>query len=528
MKRKIFQSADEALAALAAYIGTAPLSAVLPHLSDRVMKSTKTEDRIRAKLREDDADAERIENAFAERHAALRDFPRDAFQCFYSLIPRRKDASELSDAARRFAVPLLDKMTETDEYAAIKSVCEGRALPSYEAALEFSEKLLENADEFFKNAGDAANTAEKVKRDEERLKKELAALAEKRERSGPEPGLDRRIREKAERLASKARQVEALMGKISESFAQNAARIEKAVALAASAARDKAEETTLTLKAWGDGGADDAESFVPDKSILQKVRASDTLIEITKYLGRFKEIAENARKSGYAFGRGEKYTIEFGAKLGCVLTSEFAMLARPETTALFLRKYQTRRLKQYRRRDRISEGLGDIVVCLDESGSARDEAAWGKAVALALLDIAARSGRKFALIRFSGKGEFHTDLFAPGGYEAADIFAAAESYLGGGTDFETPLDEAFRLMENEGFEKADIVFATDGVCSVSEDFQNTLKERKAARGFRITGVLLDANSPGMSFSLEGFCDKVLRVSELSREQIAESLLSARA
>jgi uncharacterized protein with von Willebrand factor type A (vWA) domain len=521
MKRKTFKSADDALAALAAYIGTAA-----PRLSDRVMKSTKTEDLIYAKLREDDAEADRIEHAFAEKRTALRNIPRDVFQCFYSLMPRRRDASELSDAARNFAVPLLDRLTGTDEYGAIKSVCEGRSLPAYEAALEFSEKLSDNLEEFFKNASDAANAAEKVKRDEERLKAELAALAEKRKQNEPDPKLDAKIAEKAERLAAKTRQTEALTEKISGILAQNAASIEKAVSLAADAAGDKARETALSLKAWGTG-AGEAETLVPDREVLKKIRGSETLLAVTKYLGRFKEIAEKARKSGYAFGRGEKYTIEFGANLGRALTSEFAMLACPDTVPLFLKKYQTRRLKQYRRRERISEGFGDIIVCLDESDSARDETAWGKAVALTLLDIAVRGGRKFALIHFSGKGSFRTDLFVPGKYEAADVFAAAESYLGGGTDFETPLAEALRLMESEGFEKADIVFATDGVCALSESFQSDLKEHKASRGFRVTGVLLDAESPGMSFSLEGFCEKILRVSELSREQIAESLISAR-
>ena len=44
----------------------------------------------------------------------------------------------------------------------------------------------------------------------------------------------------------------------------------------------------------------------------------------------------------------------------------------------------------------------------------------------------------------------------------ADKMAAAEAFLGGGTNFETPMWESLRLMQEDGFENADIVFISDG------------------------------------------------------------------
>jgi uncharacterized protein with von Willebrand factor type A (vWA) domain len=518
-RRKTFMSATEALAAFFAH-GEKPAHA----LSDRVTKSTKIEDKIYAGLAAGDGEMQRIENACAEKTAALRTLPRDVFQCFYSLAPRMRDESELTDTAKSVSAPLIAQMMSGDGYRAVRSVCGGRGLPAFEAAVEFAEKISESLDGLFGKTG-GPEALDRVKRDEERLRGELADLAEKRENRGPDPALDKKITEKAERLMSKARQAEALRS-MTETVMQSREAAE-IVLPAVNSAKEKAEETALLLKAWGDG-AGDPEMLAVNRDALKKARSSDTLRDIAKYLGRFKEIAEKARRNGYAHGRGEKYTVEFGSDLGRVLTSEFAALASPHTVPDFLEKYRTRRLKQYRRRERITEGCGDIIVCLDESGSARDESAWGKAVALALLDIAARRSGRFALIRFSGPGSFRTDLFIPGCYCADDVFNAAESYLGGGTDFKTPLNEAIRLIDCEGFEKADIVFATDGVCSLSEDFQTELKDRRAARGFTVTGVLLDSQSPGMEFSLAGFCEKILRVSELSREQIAESLIARRA
>lgn len=144
------------------------------------------------------------------------------------------------------------------------------------------------------------------------------------------------------------------------------------------------------------------------------MRESTALRDISKYLGRFREMLAQKKQNGYAYGRGEKYSLELGGDLSRALTSELAMLATPETLPLFLRKYQRRQIKQYRRREPIYKGAGDIICCLDESGSTAGEcAAWGKAVAMTLLEIAEGEGRRFALIHFSDFGTIKTDLFFP-------------------------------------------------------------------------------------------------------------------
>ncbi len=116
-----------------------------------------------------------------------------------------------------------------------------------------------------------------------------------------------------------------------------------------------------------------------------------------------------------------------------------------------------------------------MIVLIDESSSTRHVAGWAKAFALALLDVAAKEKRKFAMIHFSSATQVKTDLFEPGRYQTSDILKAAEQFFGGGTDFETPLKEAFRLMEN-GYENADITIITDGECRLSDEFTEQCKE----------------------------------------------------
>ena len=118
------------------------------------------------------------------------------------------------------------------------------------------------------------------------------------------------------------------------------------------------------------------------------------------------------------------------------------------------------------------------------------------------------------------------DIFLPGQYSVQDKINAAETFLGGGTNFKQPLDEAIQLM-GTGFENADIVFLTDGLCELPEDYLTKLHKEQAARKFTVTGILLDAGSPGMDFSLMPFCQKIYRTSELAGDEIVRSVISQR-
>jgi len=108
---------------------------------------------------------------------------------------------------------------------------------------------------------------------------------------------------------------------------------------ATKAASGKAEEVQNIIGAWSDDPAD-LERNPANTDLLVKVRSSKTLQMVAKYLGRFREIIAQGRRNGYAYGRGEKYSLELGNDLSRALSSEFAMLASPQTAPLFLKKYQ--------------------------------------------------------------------------------------------------------------------------------------------------------------------------------------------
>lgn len=500
-------------------------------LTDQILHSTKLENAIYGDLREGD---ELLEEVETQAQGKLRSFPalsQDVFQSFYALSPRRNEADTLSAMARKFNANILDHVTAQDDFPTLKDICEGRELLSYEAASEFICRTAGELDDLLAdNGGDkgALNTLEKLEDARDAAEQTMSRLLEQYQTDPqPDAAANKLLVAAANQVQSKQRQVEAVSKKIDTTLTRQKQQTAAIIAQGVSAALEKAEETQSIIGAWSDAPGDMSRSPV-NLQLLAQVRKSPKLRDISRYLGRFREIFAQGKRNGYTYGRGENYSLELGCDLSRAITSELAMLAAPETIPLFLRKYQQRQIKQYRRREPVYKGMGDIICCLDESGSTQGDAeAWGKAVAMTLLEIAAEQGRKFALIHFSGPGSLHTDLFLPGEYSAEDKLRAAETFLGGGTNFETPLQEALRLMREQQFETADIVFITDGECELSDFFCQHIAQEQISRRFTITGILLDQGSPAMDFSLKAFCQKIYRTSALEGEEILRSLLSTR-
>ena len=528
--RKYFRSSADVLAS--------PIVAAVNALrrdkaarQDRVLQSTKLEDMIYQGLHKGDDELIALEQSCTEKLSTFSALSRDIYQSFYSLRVRKREEESLSAPSRRFNVPILKELMDGDSYPTIKAACEGRQIPAYEAAGEFISQVADNLDSLMEQAGGQKNALETLEHLEEKRDQSmerLQKLIEQMEQSGATPALETQLIKAANTAQSQSNQVEAVGRIVQENLQKHSGELTLLVKQASEAAAQTAIDVQLTLMSWGTGPDNsDPQSIAADTELVHRVQQSETLMKVARYLGRLKELMEGRQKNGYAYGRGEKYTLELGADLSRALASEFVLLALPETTPLFLQKLQKKGLKQYQRREHIHKGSGDIICMLDESGSAEEAAPWCKAVALALLDIAMRDHRRFAMIHFSGKGHFKTDLFIPQQYDREDVLRAAELFLNGGTDYTTPLQEALRLMEEDGFENADMVFITDGACELPQNFRERLSQEQAKRGFHITGVLLDQDGGAFEFSLAAFCDEIIRTSELTREQVAEHLVSSR-
>ena len=224
--------------------------------TDRVMRSGKLEDSIYAELREDDAEMDLTENAAAQKLKSFPALSRDVFQSLYSLAPRRNDADMLTAAAQKFNAPILDHISQQDDYPTLKNICEGRSLPAYEAAAEFTSRAAEELDGLLSELGGdkgALNTLEKLETARDAAAEELAKLLDARAhtREMTAPGKQALINA-ANRLDSKQRQVEAVSQMLDTTMLRQTEAVDLAVSAAVQAAAERAQEVQSIIGAWSD------------------------------------------------------------------------------------------------------------------------------------------------------------------------------------------------------------------------------------------------------------------------------------
>jgi uncharacterized protein with von Willebrand factor type A (vWA) domain len=137
---------------------------------------------------------------------------------------------------------------------------------------------------------------------------------------------------------------------------------------------------------------------------------------------------------------------------------------------------------------------GGIILCEDGSGSMHGERElWAKAVMLCLLHLARMQKRPFHLIHFGSPGQFkRISFFDEADFNIDRVLEAAELFFGGGTDFQTPLSKALELLQDEhrskGAVEGDVVFVTDGMCGIPEQFLEDFKKEQERLDFVVWGV----------------------------------------
>lgn len=150
--------------------------------------------------------------------------------------------------------------------------------------------------------------------------------------AGPEqlPDLEQKAVKAANQAQSQVNQAEAVSRMVRDQMLQNKDAISACIAQAGRAAAEKAESVSSVLLAWGYGpDSHEPEQRAADMELVARVNQSSVLMEVARYLGRLKELMDGKRKNGYAYGRGEKYTLELGGDINRAIASEFAMLATP-------------------------------------------------------------------------------------------------------------------------------------------------------------------------------------------------------
>jgi len=202
-----------------------------------------------------------------------------------------------------------------------------------------------------------------------------------------------------------------------------------------------------------------------------------------------------------------------------VTPDEFSNLSNPHTRDDFNVRWASGELLTFERKpetDKENIGKGSVIICVDTSGSmAGIKELKAKGLALSVAQVTYQQKRNFACILFSSS---HNNLIvdiinqsdSPASI-AEKVINIATSFIGGGTDFESPLNKAISIIEQDEFNNADILFLTDGYANISEPFLSKYNDLKGKKQFKTIGLLVDANDAdrySVRDVMHKFCDDI--------------------
>jgi uncharacterized protein with von Willebrand factor type A (vWA) domain len=287
-------------------------------------------------------------------------------------------------------------------------------------------------------------------------------------------------------------------------------------------ATSEVQEVSQYVQAWGLGeGSDIKVPFGVKKSVLESIRNSDYLKKFTDMIGKYKETAIEEQKKKSKNSAIEIKSIKSGKKIEDALPSDKLNLCNEVTKKDFYRRMTQGQLMAYDKESQKQKNKGPIIICVDLSGSMHGEKSdWAKALTVGVLEVAQLQKREFACIPYDSSIrkviKIHKDEIDP-----EKIIDIAQMMASGGTDFQKPLEESLKMIDESEFKEADVVFITDGDCYVSDDFRRKFRQKKEDKDFRVLGILVDYGHNCKS-SLDDFCDSVTRISDFSTINSANS------
>lgn len=256
--------------------------------------------------------------------------------------------------------------------------------------------------------------------------------------------------------------------------------------------------------------------------MIQRLLKNDFIKKIVDMAGRMQSTAYHAIETTLDRGEDEMVGVELGGDLSKVLSSELVELnASPE---LFVSRMVKGELLQYKGAAEKPMGYGPIIVCVDESGSMYgNKNLFAKAFLYGMWVVANRFKREFWVVRFSTSTQTQ-HVKTP-----RDITSLLDVFMGGGTDFEKPLREVVRLIEdaqgtNPNLRIADMIFLTDGVGRLSPSVLQEIMGKKAEIRFKVISAIItgvaDHESVNVKLALavlKQFSDEVFNVADIYQE-----------
>ncbi|MFH9293157.1 VWA domain-containing protein [Streptomyces sp. NPDC017520] len=460
------------------------------------------------------------------------------FLAAYKTGLRLRERTEM-EPSRLVNHQIVTALVESPDFAALRRETVGDPYAAAMAVLAQSgalRRMLERAQDAQGRAERAAKALQDTDGAATAVAEALRRAAEETDEDGGVPASTadavHRAIESAEATGTAAR----LAAQAAEQGAAAVPGLRTAARHAAATAADAVREEAALMRAWGVGpGELERMPYAGRARLAERLRAG-RLARWAELIGRFRQMADGERARKVESTAGELVGVTLGDDLSRLIPSELANLGLPELRAVFAARYAAGELMLYDSRGEQPTGRGAVIACVDTShsmyaagpgGVTRE--AWSKACALALLDQARHAGRDFVGILFSAEDRVQVFRFpADRSARIERVLDFAETFLGGGTSYQTPLTTAREVLEEEFDDAAamrgDIVMITDDECGVTEEWMRGWNDARRVLGFRVFGLAVGAPGAAEAGSvLDALCDNLRSIEDLTDVHAAADL-----
>ena len=251
--------------------------------------------------------------------------------------------------------------------------------------------------------------------------------------------------------------------------------------------------------------------------ISERYRTDKMMKELIDNLGRMRRIAlKTMRSMTREVDNANNKPVELSDDISKLMPSEMVRTRHPQLRRDFKKRLLEKNLECFDRKGKTPTNRGPIIVCKDTSGSMSGSPnAWASALYLTTGFIAAAQNRRSVLVNFASPGQLKVDEFDRS-TPFVDYIDVASYMFNGGTCFETPLGKCLELIQESAYNKADVLFLTDGICHVSDEFLKNFLKVKAEKEFNVITVLINI-AYGDYDVVNSFSDKVFCLSDLQSD-----------
>ncbi len=259
--------------------------------------------------------------------------------------------------------------------------------------------------------------------------------------------------------------------------------------------REDLQNVTELIAAWSSGPGQETRLPAGLKlRLMREIVRNPRLQAIALLFSRYRRLGLRERTLPALRASQEVVDFTRGGDVARALAGELSSLAVDEREDLFYQKVATRSLMIYELWRREEEPR-HVYLCIDNSGSmAGVKEVWAKASALALAHLALVQGRPVEVVLFGDAADpLKLVPMLPEddpSTKLEKLLDVASYFLGGGTDFVQPLSHVLGAIEAEARHGNDLLFVSDGLSPIPEEFVRRFQEGKSHYDLRVTSVVI--------------------------------------